>query len=90
MRNYFNYKGHEQTTTLRFATTTLKGYKKAHPNLLNVLKLFESEQPTAGKTIRLLEADEVRRAKRKNIERREEKIQLIHSELTGGERTLNS
>ena len=61
--------------------------RKAHPNLYEVLELFQREQAATKVTIQQLEAGGICKAKRRKVVQREEKIQ---HELTTGERNIDS
>ena len=61
--------------------------RKAHPNLYEVLELFQREQAATEVTIQHLEAGGERKAKRRKVVQQEEKIQ---HELTTGERNIDS
>ena len=62
--------------------------RKAHPNLYEVLELFQREQAATEVTIQQLEAGGIRKAKRRKVVQWEEKIKSI--ELTTGERNIDS
>ena len=64
--------------------------RKAHPNLCEVLELFQREQAATKVTIQQLEAGGVHKAKRRKVVQREEKIKSLQHELTAGERTIDS
>ena len=64
--------------------------RKAHPNLYEVLELFQREQAATEVTIQQLEAGGIRTAKRRKVVQWEEKIKSLQHELTAGERTIDS
>ena len=64
--------------------------RKAHPNLYEVLELFQREEAASSVTITQLEAGGVRKAKRRKVVQREERIQALWTELEAGERNLDS
>ena len=74
----------EQTITWK------DGTRKAHPNLYEVWALFQREQAATEVTIQQLEAGGVRKAKRRKVVQREEKIKSLQHEPTTGERKINS
>ena len=61
--------------------------KKGTPNLCEVLERFQREQAATEVTVQQLEAGGERKAKRRKVVQREEKIQ---HELTTGERNIDS
>ena len=56
--------------------------RKIHPNLYEVLELFQREQAATNITVQQLEAGGVRRAKRRKVVQQEEKIKSLQHELT--------
>ena len=64
--------------------------RKAHPNLYEVLELFQREQAATEVTIQQLEAGGIRKAKRRKVVQWEEEIKSLQHELTAGERTIDS
>ena len=50
--------------------------RKAHPNLYEVLELFQREQAATEITIQQLEPGGVRKAERRKVVQREEKINM--------------
>ena len=64
--------------------------RKAHPNLYEVLELFQREQAATEVTIQQLEAGGIRKAKRRKVVQREEKIKSLQDELAAGERNIDS
>ena len=62
--------------------------RKAHPNLCEVLELFQREQAATEVIIEQLEAGGVR--KRKKVIQREDKIKSLAEELTNGDRDIDS
>ena len=61
--------------------------KKGTPNLREVLECFQREQAATEVTVQQLEAGGERKAKRRKVVQREEKIQ---HELTTGGRNIDS
>ena len=53
-------------------------------------QLFQREQAATEVTIQQLEAGGVRKAKRRKVVQREEKIKSLQHELTTGERNIDS
>ena len=64
--------------------------RKAHPNLYEVLELFQREEAASRVTIIQLEAGGVEKAKRRKVVLREERIQKLREELDSGDRNLDS
>ena len=64
--------------------------RKAHPNLYEILELFQREQAATEVTIQQLKAGGVRKPKRKKVIRREDKIKSLADELNNGERDIDS
>ncbi len=60
--------------------------RKAHPNIYEVLELFQREQAAVEVTIQQLEAGGLRKPKRRKVVQREEKIKSLQDELMSGER----
>ena len=63
--------------------------RKAHPNLYEVLELFQREQAATEVTIQQLEAGGIRKAKRRKVVQ-QEKIKSLQDELAAGERNIDS
>ena len=59
--------------------------QKAHPNLYEVLELFQREV-----TILQLEAGGARRQKRRKVIQREQKIKTLADEVANGDRDIDS
>lgn len=55
--------------------------RKAHPNLYEVLELFQREEAASRVTVIQLEAGGARKAKRRKVVQREERIQALKDEL---------
>ena len=64
--------------------------RKAHPNLYEVLELFQREQAATEVTIQQLEAGGVLKLRGGRVVQWEEKIKSLQHELTAGERTIDS
>ena len=64
--------------------------RKAHPNLYEVLELFQREQAACEVTILQLEAGGARRQKRRKVIEREQKIKTLADELANGDRDIDS
>ena len=63
--------------------------RKAHPNLYEVLELFQREQAATEVTIQQLEAGGMRKAKRRKVVQ-QEKIKSLQDELAAGESNIDS
>ena len=74
----------------RMAQQNEENCKKGTPNLYEVLELFQREQAATEVTIQQLDAGGVRKAKRRKVFQREEKIKSLQHELTTGERNIDS
>ena len=91
MWNYYAHSGPRTNNHLEGWHNRMKGIaRKAHPNLYEVLELFQREQAATEVTIQQLEAGGVRKAKRRKVVQREEKIKSLQHEPTTGERKINS
>ena len=64
--------------------------RKAHPNLYELLELFQREQVASEVTILQLEAGGARRHKRRKVIEREQKIKTLADELANGHRDIDS
>ena len=85
MWNYYNHSGLEGWHNRMKRIT-----RKAHPNLYEVLELFQREQAAGEVTMQQLQSGGVRRKKRRKVEQREEKVKELQGELSNGDRDIDS
>ena len=91
MWNYYAHSGPRTNNHLEGWHNRMKRIaRKAHPNLYEVLELFQREQAATEVTIQQLEAGGIRKAKRRKVVQREEKIKSLQDELAAGERNIDS
>ena len=64
--------------------------RKAHPNLYDVLELFQHEQDAGEVTMQQLQSGGVRRKKRRKVEQQEDKIKELQGKLSNGDRDIDS
>ena len=80
MWNYFAYSGPRTNNHLEGWHNRLKRIaRKAHPNLYEVLELFQKNKQLLKSQ---LQAEGLHKAKRQKVIQREEKIKLLKDELT--------
>ena len=58
--------------------------RKAHPNVYEVLELFQKEQAATEVTILQIQPRGLHKANRQKVIQREDKIKLLKDELTNG------
>ena len=91
MWNYYAHTGPRTNNHLEGWHNRMKRIlRKAHPNLYEILELFQREQADTEVAIQQLEVGGVRKPKRKKVIRREDKIKSLADELTNGERDIDS
>ena len=91
MWNYFAHSGPRTNNHLEGWHNRMKRIsRKAHPNLYEILELFQREQAATEVTIHQLEAGGVHKPKQKKVIQREEKIKSLAEELTNGDRDIDS
>ena len=91
MWNYYAHTGPRTNNHLEGWHNRMKRIsRKAHPNLYEILELFQREQAATEVAIQQLEAGGVRKPKREKVIRCEDKIKSLADELTNGERDIDS
>ena len=89
--NYYRHCGPRTNNHLEGWHNCMKRIsRKAHPNLYEVLELFQREQVASEVTILQLEANGARRQKRRKVIEREQKIKALADELANGDKDIDS